>query len=420
MDNVTHTLAGFAIAEAAVALRRGPTQPQVARAAWLTGALASNAPDLDLLYTWITAAPYGYVLHHRGHTHTLLGAPLVALVALGGSLGFAAWRKERVPKEDRAWLFGVAVLGALMHIVMDGANSFGVHPFWPVWNHWVAGDTLFILEPLLWIALAVPLARSVSTRLGQRLLWGLVAGVLVLEPLSGMVSGLAIALSLVTTALLFAAANRLRSDGGRAALALGAATLVVGLFAAGRAIADERARAVHDGAFTHATEADVVLMPAPANPMCWFAISVAEERGDLVLRRLQLSVLPIHPVGLCAMTFADETTAGRTPIVRSETDAIRFVDEVRTPLAEIRELASDCRGEAFFRFSRAPFVAPREEGRWLGDLRYDREAGGSFAEVFLQEGQACPDLLPPWLPWRSELLEGTLAPEEHRHESLDF
>jgi inner membrane protein len=420
VDNVTHTLAGFAIAEAAIALRRGPTGPAVARAAWLTGALASNAPDLDLLYTWITEAPYGYLLHHRGHTHTLLGAPLVALVALGGALGLAAWRKEPVPKTDRAWLFGVALLGALMHIVMDGANSFGVHPFWPVWNHWVAGDTLFILEPLLWIALAVPLARSATTRLGQRALLALVIGVLVLEPLSGMVSGLAMALSLVTTALLLVAANRLRTDGARAALALGAATFVVALFAAGRAVADERARTVHDGAFTHATEADVVLMPAPANPMCWFAISVAEEGGDVVLRRLQLSVLAIHPVGLCAMTFADETTALRVPIVRSETDAIRFVDEVRTPLAELRALARDCRGDAFLRFSRAPFVATRESGRWLGDLRYDREAGGSFAEALLEEGQACPELLPPWNPWRAELLEGTLPPEAHRHESLDF
>ncbi len=420
MDNVTHTLAGFAIAEAAIALRREPTGKEAARAAWLTGAIASNAPDLDLLYTWITTAPYGYVLHHRGHTHTLLGAPVVALVALGGAVGLAAWRKQPVPREDRAWLFGVALLGALLHIVMDGANSFGVHPFWPVWNHWIAGDTLFILEPLLWIALAVPLARSATSRLGQRALWALVAGVLVLEPLSGMVSGLAIALSLLTTALLLAASSRLRTGGGRAALAVGAATLVVALFAAGRAVADERARAVHDGAFTHATEADIVLMPAPANPMCWFAISVAEERGDLVLRRLQLSVLSLHPVGLCAMTFAEETTAVRTPIARSETDSIRFVDEVRTPLAEIRALGRDCRGEAFFRFSRAPFVAPGGGGRWLGDLRYDREAGGSFAEVLLEEGQACPELLPPWAPWRTELLEGTLLPEAHRHESLDF
>lgn len=420
MDNVTHTLVGFAIAEAAVALRPAPTSATSVRAAWLTAALASNAPDLDFVYAGITEAPYGYVLHHRGHTHTLAIAPLVALCSLAAALGIARWRRQPIEAGDRAWLFGVALAGALLHIVMDGANNYGVHPFWPVWSGWLAGDTLFILEPLLWITLGLPLARSIVWAPGRRIVWGLVGLVLVLEPLSGMVSGLAIALSLLAAAGSFWAAERLKRDGSRAALAIGLSLSVIGLFAAARAVADERARSVSDGAFPHATEADVVLMPEPGNPMCWLATTVSEEREDLVLRRLQLSVLPIHPVGLCAMHFSEETTAPRTPVVRSETDAIRFVDEVRTPLSELRALAADCRGEALFRFLRAPFVAPAEGGRWLGDLRYDREAGGGFAEAWLEEGQACPAFLPPWTPWRREVLDGTLAPEEHRHESLDF
>jgi inner membrane protein len=243
---------------------------------------------------------------------------------------------------------------------------------------------------------------------------------LVLELLSGMVSGLAIALSLVTAAATFWAAERSKTDGWRAALAIFSSAVVIGLFAAGRAVADERARAVSDGAFPRATEADVVLMPEPGNPMCWLAITVSEEREDLVLRRLQVSVLPIHPVGLCAMRFSSEATAPLAPIARSETGAIRFVDEVRTPLSELRALREDCRGDALLRFARAPFVAPADGGRWLGDLRYDREADGGFAEAWLEEGQACPEHLPPWVPWRLEVLEGTLPPEEHRHESLDF
>ena len=34
--------------------------------------------------------------------------------------------------------------GTLLHLGMDFLNSYGVHPFWPIQNRWVYGDSVFI------------------------------------------------------------------------------------------------------------------------------------------------------------------------------------------------------------------------------------------------------------------------------------
>ena len=85
MDNLTHSLIGLALGE--LVDRALPTNPDPQRGRTrrrvllATGALASNFPDLDLVLTPLLAPPLGYLLHHRGHTHTLLFAlPQIALL----------------------------------------------------------------------------------------------------------------------------------------------------------------------------------------------------------------------------------------------------------------------------------------------------------------------------------------------------
>ena len=56
-------------------------------------AAASNFPDLDLFLTKLLPAPLGYLLHHRGHTHTLLYALPQALLLL--ALLWALWPNAR-------------------------------------------------------------------------------------------------------------------------------------------------------------------------------------------------------------------------------------------------------------------------------------------------------------------------------------
>ena len=52
--------------------------------------LAAEAPDLDTL--WSIDGPVATFQHHRGITHTLVGLPFDALVALG-----IVWAVHRFP-----------------------------------------------------------------------------------------------------------------------------------------------------------------------------------------------------------------------------------------------------------------------------------------------------------------------------------
>ena len=68
------------------------------------------------------------------------------------------WRYRKVEPSaaDVRVLIVLAVLAPLLHLALDFTNSYGVHPFWPVDNHWYYGDAVFIVEPLIW-ACSAPL-----------------------------------------------------------------------------------------------------------------------------------------------------------------------------------------------------------------------------------------------------------------------
>lgn len=76
MDNLSHSIIGLAVGELvqrSLALEHDPAaQQQRRRLLLVAGFLASNFPDLDLFLTPLLQRPLGYLLHHRGHTHTLL------------------------------------------------------------------------------------------------------------------------------------------------------------------------------------------------------------------------------------------------------------------------------------------------------------------------------------------------------------
>ena len=57
-------------------------------------AIGSNLPDSDLLYSFF-GGKLNYLLHHRGHTHTLIGA-----VVLAGLMYLAAWAWSTVAKQS--------------------------------------------------------------------------------------------------------------------------------------------------------------------------------------------------------------------------------------------------------------------------------------------------------------------------------
>ena len=155
MEPVTHLLTGACLG------RTGPNR--VTAYATLAMVLAAEAPDLDMF--WGFRGPVAELQHHRGITHTFLGAPFMALFVTGIVWLWYRWRtrKSLRPKDSTArqnappvrwgWIWFFALLADLSHLLLDWTNNYGLRPFFPFNPRWYAGNIFFIFEPVLFAAL---------------------------------------------------------------------------------------------------------------------------------------------------------------------------------------------------------------------------------------------------------------------------
>lgn len=166
MDNLTHTLTGFALSQAG--LKR-----KTRYAAWAL-VIGSNLPDVDgVTRFWGSAA---YLKYHRGITHSILGAAVLAgvLAAVLYALGKrAAPPRPGHPALNARWLCALCAIALEGHVLMDFTNSYGVRPFMPFNSHWYAWNIMFIIDPLLLIILIAgfglpALFRLISEEVGAR------------------------------------------------------------------------------------------------------------------------------------------------------------------------------------------------------------------------------------------------------------
>src|ERR1700759_5285004 len=117
--------------------------------ATLTLVLATEAPDLDVLA--YMGGPVAGFEHHRGITHTFLGAPFMAGLVVGAIyLGYRVMkRRGKEPKLPPNWklLYAYALLGSLVHLFQDFTNNYGLRPFAPFNPKWYSWDIVFIVDP---------------------------------------------------------------------------------------------------------------------------------------------------------------------------------------------------------------------------------------------------------------------------------
>ncbi len=162
MDNVCHTLVGAALARAGLERRTS-----LGAATLMIGA---NFPDVDVL-----AVPLGHsVDFRRGWTHGVLALVVLPFVLTAIMLVWdrlvSAPRAQRAgrghrPADPRELLI-LSALSILTHPALDWMNEYGMRWLMPLNGRWFYGDTLFIIDPWLWLALAlgVVLARRRGTR----------------------------------------------------------------------------------------------------------------------------------------------------------------------------------------------------------------------------------------------------------------
>ena len=233
MDNLTHTLIGLSLSRAGLNRYYARATPLLL--------LAANAPDVDGVS--LLGGGQLYFEWHRAYTHSLAGAPVLALAI---ALLFCAF--DRSLRKLLA-AFALALAGIASHLLLDWTNTYGVRFLLPFSSRWFSLDLVNLIDVWIWsvliLAAVAPLvARLVSSEVGAR---------------SGSGRGWAI------FALLF-----------------------VPLFDSGRAVLHQRALATlesrdYDGAAPLRTGA----FPTSANPFEWVGVV---ESGPAV-RRYRFNLL---------------------------------------------------------------------------------------------------------------------------------
>ena len=411
MDNITHTLVGLLVGEATSRTLRSHAQGLATdtKRNLIVGlmTIASNVPDLDLIPSRISGSKLEYLLHHRGHTHTLVGAILLACTLLAMCELWCRWRGHRLANRDRVHLGIGALLALVLHIALDFTNSYGVHPFWPFDNRWLYGDSVFIVEPLFWAACAplVFVLRSILARMFAALT--VLAG-LALGFTTGMVP-MPLWIVLLLLSLVMLAIGKLASSRAAISASLLACVGINAMFALTAAAAAQRAREVANQTYPQLALLDHVLSPMPANPMCWQLILVQRDGANWYLRRGMLALSPQLLAASHCPSRSDLTTptAAMTKIGIEDSPRIAWNDEIELSRSALTEwIAKDCVAAAFMRFARAPWLAEVAHASVIGDARFDFERELNFAELELGEAsERCLEYVPPWVPPREDLLE---------------
>lgn len=316
MEPVTHFLTGAALARAGFNRKTA--------LATVTMTLAAEAADIDVIAT-VKGSATGFIAH-RGITHTFLGVPFVAALAVGVVwVVDALWqrRRSRLGKPapaQRRWglLYLFACIAGLSHLLLDFTNNYGVRPFYPFVRQWYAWDIVFIIEPLI---LAVLIAA-----LTLPWLFGLV----------GQEIGV-----------------RQRGPRGRGA-AIAALLFIVALWGL-RDFEHRRAlEALNAMEFHGEASRRVAAFPYMVNPFHW--AGVAETSTEYVSVHVD-SLRPEVDAGNSAQSYykpeANEvsTAARNTPLGRA------YIEWARFPLVEAEHLSAPASGD-LVTFSDVRFLYP--------------------------------------------------------------
>src|SRR5256885_8942299 len=128
--------------------------------------IPANLPDIDSF----VAPAFGCdpLAAHRGFTHGIGG--LVTLPFLAAAI-ILVWERLQPGKEGPIKLGGLLLacfLGTLSHPLLDFLNTYGTRLAEPLNHRWYYGDTLFIMDPWIWLMLMLGLECSWrAERLGR-------------------------------------------------------------------------------------------------------------------------------------------------------------------------------------------------------------------------------------------------------------
>jgi inner membrane protein len=182
MDNLTHGLLGLAIgalrrSEAGAGAPLSPTD----KAVLLGAVLAAELPDLDTLLPAANSVDHA-LRAHRGLSHSLALAPLVALVATG--LALLAFRRARVLP---VYLYSLLALGGA-HLLPDLWTGWGTRLLLPFSEQRLTLDWTMVVDS--WVTLPLLLGAGVAWRRRERWRQALLVGLVCSAAYVGLRGGL--------------------------------------------------------------------------------------------------------------------------------------------------------------------------------------------------------------------------------------
>lgn len=153
MDNLTHALSG-------VIMSRAGLNRVAPEAGWLL-VMAANAPDIEFISRLWGATVYLDL--HRGPTHALAFAPLVALLPLP----VWRWLARRAAPGARTWVaaYLCSLAGVVSHVLFDWLNAYGVRLALPFRDTWFRLDWLYVVDLWVWAILGAGVAGALLARL---------------------------------------------------------------------------------------------------------------------------------------------------------------------------------------------------------------------------------------------------------------
>lgn len=408
MDNLTHSLAGLAIGE--VIDRSLPVESDEGlarlrrRLILVSSTAANNFPDIDFIFNPLLAKPLGYLLMHRGHTHTFLFLiPQTLLLLAVFWFLFPPMRNLlRQSHFSRVGLLLSLLIGLVAHIGFDYLNSYGVHPFYPFNGLWYYGDLVFIIEPFLWLFLGVPFFAQL-----QRI-WLKALGILVLLGIpfyftyAGFLPWISFLMLLTVALILFAFAFYSPRRSLRSSLS---AIMLSLLFIVIQFPLSQRAREKVEASIKLRNEKreifDVAMSPFPANPFCWSFHAISAQKS-VDSYQLVSGVVSLNPDWVKVKDCSMKLIGGRE-FVEGD-DHIGWLKEEAAGLSALKNsAASNCHLYAWLRFSRMPYV----NSKHAIDTRFSR--GGvrvnftyfSYPDF---DGKECSSVIPEYDLPRQDLL----------------
>ena len=150
MDNLTHSLVGAVMGRMGLKRLTPLAMPALI--------VSANLPDIDSF----VAPLFGVSprVAHRGFTHGIGGLATIPFLAAAIIL---LWQRFQPSKEGPVKLRGLILLcflGTLSHPLLDYLTGYGTRLLEPFSHRWFYGDTLFIVDPWIWIMLILGLELS--------------------------------------------------------------------------------------------------------------------------------------------------------------------------------------------------------------------------------------------------------------------